>query len=165
LLLKDLERPILYSTMCRAAYDINSQFYGGLHYMWCTPYFGSAVNSLHYTVPPSSSPLGIYRQLRGEIDGSDQHGEKIPRLRLGIRKGAMAMAKRGRITEASMQEIKAISWKLDRQHFGPLICVIPRIDALRYSRRPGVDERANPLSLEYILEDVPHSAFDVITIG
>src|SRR5688500_14358554 len=94
-----IENPILYSTMTVVAYNVNLQFYNNLHYLWCTPCFGPDYDSPHFAVPPSSSPLEIYRTFEKEIDGADLHGEKIKLNRLGIRKGADKMLSAGRITE------------------------------------------------------------------
>jgi len=133
--------------------------------MWCTPYFGSDFKSPRYTVPPSSSPFGIYKQLQNEIDGSDQHGYKIDLLRLGIGKGAQAMAKRGVITKRQMKEVILIARTADKVQFRPLLCVISRLEAVPYYKAVRIGKKANPLSHEYILGDLPESAFDVVSIG
>ncbi len=163
--LKDIPHPVLYSTLTVLAYNINMKFYGGLHYMWCTPYFGSDFHSPHFTVPPSSSPLEIYNTLAKEIDGSDLHGTKIKLNRMGIRKGAEEMAKRGKISAACKDEIIAISKTALPQQFRPLLCIIARMEAVPYFQEIPVKRKANPLSHEYILSDLPQSAFDVIRIG
>jgi hypothetical protein len=133
--------------------------------MWCTPYFSSNFNSPHYTVPPSSSPFEIYNRLRDEINGADQHGTKIELNRLGICKGARAMKERSIISETQMNEIFLISEKAAITQFRPLLCVIARKEALPYYHRVDIGSRANPLAHEYIVADLPQSAFDVISIG
>jgi hypothetical protein len=163
--LDKISNPILYSTMTVVAYNINMNYYGGLHYLWCTPYFGSDFKSPHFTVPPSSSPLEIYNTFLKEIDGADLHGTKINLNRMGIRKGAEKMAQQGRITMDEMREIHAITKVALPQQFKPLLCVISRIEAVPYFRKVGVKDRANPLAHEYIVADLPQSAFDVIRIG
>ena len=64
-----------------------------------------------------------------------------------------------------MNEIVLISEKVDRSQFKPLLCVISRIEAVPYYKRVEIGSRANPLSHEYIVADLPQSAFDVISIG
>jgi hypothetical protein len=157
--------PILYSTMTTLAYNINAKYYAGLHYVWCTPYFGSDFTSPHFTVPPSSSPFDIYQTLKKEIDGADIHGTKIKLNRLGVRRGADIMAKRGIIDDEQRREIQAICRAAPPQLFRPLLCVISKIEAAPHYRKIDVKDRANPLSHEYILADLPQSAFDVIRIG
>ncbi|MBY5708064.1 hypothetical protein [Rhizobium leguminosarum] len=161
----DIPHPILYSTMTVVAYNVNKRFYGDRHYMWCTPYFGSDFDSPHFTVPPSSSPLEIYNTLQKEVEGGDLHATKIKLNRLGIRKGAEQMEKVGRITSAIKQEIFAISKRTPDQQFRPLLCVISKIEASSFFKMVDVRAKANPLSHEYILADLPQSAFDVIRIG
>jgi len=163
--LSTIAHPILYSAMTTLAYNVNMKYYSGTHYMWCTPYFGSDFRSPHFTVPPSSSPLEIYENLRKEIDGADMHGTKIKLNRMGVRHGADIMAKRGRINEDQRREIHSICKAALPQQFRPLLCVISRIEAAPYYQKVDVKDRANPLSHEYIVADLPQSVFDVIRIG
>ena len=163
--LENISHPILYSTMTTLAYNINKKYYGDKHYLWCTPYFGSDFQSPHFTVPPSSSPMEIYKMLKNEIDGSDFHNTKITLNRRGIRKGADIMLKLGRINEDAHEEIIAISKLAKDQQFRPLLCVISRLEAVPYYNKVDIKDRANPLSHEYIVSDLPQSAFDIIKIG
>ncbi len=160
-----IKNPVLYSTMTAVAYSVNSTYYGGLHYLWCTPYFGPHFASPHFTVPPSSSPLHIYNTIQDEIDGADLHGMKIKLNRIGIRKGAEAMLKAGRITLEQKNEIVAISKKAPMHQFRPLLCVISRLEAVPFYKKVDIKNKANPLSHEYIVVDLPQSAFDVIRIA
>lgn len=163
--LDTIKHPVLYSTMTAVAFNVNTKYYGGLHYMWCTPYFGCDFESPHFTVPPSSSPLEIYNMLKKEIDGVDLNGTKIKLNRMGIRKGADAMLSRGRITAETHGEIVAISKRAPMHQFKPLLCVIARLEAVPYYHKVDVRRMANPLAHEYIVADLPQAAFDVILIG
>jgi len=151
--------------MSFAAYNINRQYYKNLHYMWCTPFFSGDFKSPHYTVPPTSSPLDIYKQLQGEIMNADQHAHKIKALRVGIRRGAQVMAQRGKITASQMNDIFFMAKRLDKVMFRPLLCVISRLEAVPHYKAVPIGDKANALSHEYILADLPQSAFDVISIG
>lgn len=163
--LKDIPHPILYSTMSTLAYNINKKYYGDKHYLWCTPYFGSDFQSPHFTVPPSSSPLEIYNTLKNEVDGADLHNTKIKLNRRGIRKGADIMLKLKKISVETHAEIIIISKRAKDQQFKPLLCVISRIEAVAFYQKVNVKDKANPLSHEYIVSDLPHTAFDIIRIG
>lgn len=163
--LDTITHPVLYSAMTALAYNINMKHYKGLHYMWCTPYFGSDFQSPHFTVPPSSSPLEIYQTLKKEIDGADLHGTKINLNRMGVRRGADTMADRGIITDEQRSEVHSICEIALPEQFRPLLCVISRLEAIPYYKRVDVTRRANPMSHEYIVADLPQSAFDVIRIG
>ena len=109
--------------------------------------------------------LEIYNQISKEIEGSDLHSSKIKLNKMGIRKGAEAMLKRGKITEDACKEIITISKRAPMQQFRPLLCVISRLEAIPYYQKIDVRSKANPLSHEYIVADLPQSAFDVIRIG
>ena len=160
-----ITKPVLYSTMTFLAYNINLQYYGGIHYTWCTPYFGSDLNSPVFTAPPSSSPLQIYLDLKREVDGGDLHGTIINVKRLGIRRGADVMLKRGKISTDARDEIRAICKKATPEQFRPIMCVLPRTDIIPYIETVPVKSKANPLSQEFIVADVPTEAFDVIKFG
>jgi len=133
--------------------------------MWCTPYFGSDYKSPHFTVPPSSSPLEIYNTFSKEIEGADLHNTKIKLNRTGIRKGAQEMRKINRISEDQYNEIILIAKIATPQQFRPLLCVIPRLEAVPYYQKVDIKKKANPMSHEYIVAGLPQSAFDVIRIG
>ncbi len=163
--LKAITHPVLYSTMTAVAYNINCKYYNGRHYMWCTPYFGSNYQSPHFTVPPSSSPLEIYNTLMKEIEGADLHNTKIKLNRTGIRRGADAMMAKGVITSAQRLEILEIGRRAPMQQFRPLLCIVSRLEAVPYCHPVAISKKANPLSHEYILADLPQAAFDVIRIG
>lgn len=163
--LTNIKNPVLYSAMTSVAYNINVRYYAGLHYMWCTPYFGCDYQSPHFTVPPSSSPLEIYQTLKKEIEFGDLHGGKIDLNRMGIRKGADEALARDIITAEDRDDIYAIAAAAPSQQFTPLLCVIPRVEAIPFYKKVAIKDRANPLSYEYIVADVPQSAFDVIRIG
>ena len=75
------------------------------------------------------------------------------------------MLKRKAITEEAYKDIIAISKAVPMQQFRPLLCVISRLEAVPYYQRVDVLSMANPLSHEYIVADLPQSAFDVIRIG
>lgn len=163
--LSDINHPILYSAMSTLAYNINKKYYNNKHYLWCTPYFGSDYQSPHFTVPPSSSPIEIYNMLKKEVEGADLHNTKIKLNRKGIRKGADTMLELSRITREAYEEIITISKKATNEQFRPLLCVISRIEAIPYYKKVEIKDRANPLSHEYILSDLPHTVFDIIKIG
>lgn len=75
------------------------------------------------------------------------------------------MAERKVIDDDQRREIQAICKMAAPQQFRPLLCVISKVEAAPHYRKVDVKDRANPLSHEYILADLPQSAFDVIRIG
>lgn len=75
------------------------------------------------------------------------------------------MHKRGKITSGQKDDILAICRRATPEHFRPILCVLPKSEMLRFVQSVPVKARANPLSQEYIVADVPTDAFDVIKFG
>jgi len=75
------------------------------------------------------------------------------------------MVKRGVITKRQGNEIILIAESADKIQFRPLLCVISRLEAVPYYKVVRIGKKANPLSYEFILADLPQSAFDVVSIG
>jgi hypothetical protein len=75
------------------------------------------------------------------------------------------MHKRGLINETQLREIAVIARRASAAQFRPLLCVISRVEAVPYFKAVDIGDKANPLSQEYILADLPQSAFDVVSIG
>ncbi|HCJ21839.1 MAG TPA: hypothetical protein DHV64_10000 [Erythrobacter sp.] len=162
--MKNLKKPVLYSTMTKLAYNINERYYGGKHYMWCTPYFGSNYKNPTFEVPPSSSPLEIYKTLRTEISAGDRHATKLELNRVGVKHGADIMRSMKLISNDERDEIHAICEAVTPAEFAPMLCVIPRVEAVPFYQKVKVEDKANPLSHEYILKDLPRDKFDLIWI-
>jgi hypothetical protein len=99
---------VLYSTVTWLAFSIGENYYGGVHYVWCSPYFD--VNSVPTSVrlPPTSNPKEIYESLNKEVQAGDAHSAKIAANRVGILKGAAAKRKAGVISDRQYQAISAI---------------------------------------------------------
>ena len=96
----DNEEPLLlYSTNTWLAYMIAQRFYKQVHYVWCTPHFDSlSVASHDATVPPTSTPREIYRNLFNEVKSGDRHSLKINENKTGICRGAESNRLAGLIT-------------------------------------------------------------------
>lgn len=154
---------ILYSTNTWLAYNVAERYFRRRHYVWCTPFFDSiGYSKIDYTVAPTSCPKEIYLGLHKEVDGGDKHSSKIGDNKLGIMKGAALKKDAGIISEEQEAEIASITEAADIRYFRPLLYIIPYQKVSRMARRVPVNDRAHPLSVEYIIEDLPRSYFDVI---
>src|ERR1700733_4219519 len=90
---------LLYSVNTWLAYNISQRFFGGQHYVWCTPdYDAESKPSYTATVPPSSCPKEIYRLLREAVRRGDRHSDKIGANVAGILRGAELWKNAGNIT-------------------------------------------------------------------
>jgi hypothetical protein len=154
---------LLYSTSTWLAYAVAEQYYGGEHYVWCTPHFdSSSVASLNYAVPPSSSPIEIYRGLRKDVEQGDRHSAKIAANKAGILKGMEVKRSAGRITSEAAIEIASIVETAEIRDFRPLLFVIPFHLAADRIRPVPIGQKAHPLSIEFIIESLPRCFFDAI---
>jgi len=155
---------IYYSTNTFLAFNISQRYYNGLHFVWVTPYFEMWGQTQTYTVPATSSPKEIYRSLKREIYGSDRHGTQIDANKVGLKNGASFKRAANVITESEKNDIFSIVDSADRSLFRPLLYVIPYDRVINLVKEVPVNERANPLSVEFRIELLPKSAFDVIEL-
>ena len=154
---------VLYSTSSWLAYIIAERYYGGYHYIWCTPHFDpSSVPSISYTVPPSSSPAEIYRNLREDVKRGDRHSAKIAANKAGILKGMEYKMTTREITKEQASEIASIVDAAEPRDFKPLIFVVPFALVAKLIKPVPVNQRAHPLSIEFIIDKLPREKFDVI---
>ena len=159
-----MEPIVMYSTNTWLAYRIAQEYYKGVHYVWCAPYFSSnSVSEYDRTNPPSSTPSTIYDRLYQEACSRDRHSRyNIEANKAGLRKGAEEKAKAKLITDQQRLEILAIIAGAERIHFKPLLYVIPYSSVTNLVKKADIEERADVLSQEFIIENLPRSAFDYI---
>jgi hypothetical protein len=157
---------ILYSTNTWLAYKIAEDFYRQHHYVWCTPVF-DAEQSRHRdsAVPPSSSPLAVYWSLLNDTKRADRHSSRIDLNKAGILRGAGVKRAAGFIDEDQEKRIQAIVRLSERTEFRPLLYVIPLGLVSKRLREPPPEDKAAPLSAEFIIDDLPRAHFDVIEFG
>lgn len=154
---------VLYSANTWLAYMIAQRYYGQIHYAWCTPDFDP--RSLAFTdasVPPTSSPLEVYRNLAEEVRRGDLHSAKIKENKVGVLRGATAKYAQGKIGDDQRKEIAEIVDAVQTRDFRPLLYVIPYAGIADLVNEVPVKDRAHPLSAEYIIEELPRDRFDVI---
>ena len=154
-----------YSTNSWLAYIVAERFFRQRHYVWCSPIFDhSAVGALDRTTPPSSSPAAIYSALAREVQEGDHHSAKIQANRLGIIHGATVKRKRRAITTKQYKDIVEIVTAAEIRDFRPLIYVIASRSVHKIIKEAPVRLRAHRLSAEYMIENLPRDAFDVIEV-
>jgi hypothetical protein len=153
-----LDPLILYSTNTWLAWAIAKQYYGGLHWVWCSPFFrqNGAVG------PPSAIPGAIYDRLFEDVTRGDRHSVWISKNRVGLAKGAQCKRAAGVISAKQHGEILEIIREAQILDFRPLLFVMPatRVRDLLVEVPPA--QRAHPLSVEFIIEALPTEAFDLV---
>ena len=163
---RELAKPlVLYSTNTWLAYTIAEKYYNGMHYVWCTPYFDPRRHGNASGVPPTSSPLEVYESLRQEVLRGERHSPKMKENRAGLRRGASAKRRTGIIDEAKEKEIITVIKLANGADFRPLMYVIPYSKVGRKLREPPPEDKAHPLSAEYLIDELSRNQFDVIEFG
>ena len=153
---KKKKQRILYSVGTRLAYYINTTFYNGEHYVWCTDTFHSPQQ------PPTSDPKTIIRQFIRQIATGDRHQQEINSNKVGLLRGAEAKLREGVITEEDYHIIRYLVAKKKYQDFMPVLYII-YADKVRGRclEVPTVD-KASDHSIEYKIVDLKHGEFDLI---
>ena len=116
------------------------------------------------TNPPTSTPCEIYHNLEAEVRAGDRHSAKISQNKIGIAKGATVKRSAGQITKEKEQEIMDILGASEIRDFRPLLYIIDYSLALPLLSDVPIKERAHPLSVEYIIESLPRTYFDMIEL-
>jgi hypothetical protein len=154
---------VLYSTNTWLAFAIAERYYRQVHWVWCSPFFRPD-GSFPAAMPPSAIPGEIYDRLWDDVTRSDHHSAWIAKNRTGLIKGAEVKEREGIITDHQKADILAAVNGAQIKDFKPLLYVIPftRARSLAYEVPPN--ERAHPMSLEYIIAKLPRRAFDLVEI-
>jgi hypothetical protein len=138
---------------------------GDEHYVWCSPVFDlRSRTGLQAAPPPTSCPNDIYHSLRAEVQRRDLHSAKISENRLGILKSVAVKRASRVISDSEAGEITAIVEAAQAADFTPLLYLIPYDPVAHLVREVPVDQRAHPLSEEFVIEALPGELFDVISL-
>ena len=158
--------PILFSTQTYLAWLINERYYAGLHYVWCAPVFDASIlekQNKFYGIPPSSSPLEIYRTYLTDVQRCDFHSLNIERIRQGLKTGAGFKLADGIIDDNEYSRILTmIEDKRQIEYFRPMMYVIPKYLVVSKLLLVEVERSANPLSTEFQIPNLNRNEFTTI---
>ena len=153
---------ILYSTITKLAYNVAQTYYGGVHYVWCSPQLGT--DRLTFSNPPSSDPICIYWRYYKDISRRDSHSDIIKQNRLGLTRGATFQEQAGIIDATKRKLITGMARKAALDDFVPLLLVMP-YERVRHLAEPAnLTNRAGVTSQEYIIKQLPRDCFDVLEL-
>lgn len=148
----------LYSTTTLLAYKLGKRYYNDNHYVWCAPKFDAKE-----TNPASANPIEIYKKLMTEINNKTL-GATISKHKLGIIRGAAEMRKSGKIKKSVEQEIRAILKVAGVHEYKPVIFIIPKSKVLSIVESAPHSSKAEVLSQEFLIKELPGTSFDVINL-
>jgi hypothetical protein len=147
---------IIYSTNTLLAYRISVKYYKNLHWVWCTPDFGSkTVTGTLLANPPSSQALHIYKSFKIDVEAGDLHSTLIAKNKIGIKKGAETKYKSKKITLSERNEIYISVDKASISEYKPLIYEMVYEDVKHLVKVVPPELAARPTSVEYIIEELP----------
>lgn len=146
---------------------INERYYEGKHYVWCSEVFDARVNGQrgrYASIPPTSNPYEIYHNLYEEVKRGDRHSAKIEANWKGILRGTKIKLQAGIINQDQYDEVEKIIKRVEISDFRPILYVIPYSNVVADVREATVEERAHPLSLEFVIESLDRKHFDPIEV-
>ena len=155
---------LLYSANTSLAYWISQKYYGELHHVWCSPHFNSTSLRPHeHSIPPSSSPAQLYRNLEEIARGGDRNNAQVLNNKSGLRFGALKKWEAGVISDAQLREINWIIDAAESADFSPLLYIIPFTKLVaRLASEVAPQDKAHPFSDDYLIDKLPRTSFDVV---
>lgn len=156
---------LFYSANSYLSFLVNRRFYGGQHYVWCSPTFNPTtldeLNPLR-NIAISSSPHHIYANYRDSAKSGDTHSDLIKQNKRGIKRGAAAMLAANRIDQNQYQMIIYMVNHAQLSDFRPLLYLIPANLIEKKLNVVSAKQAANPLGPEYRIFDLLDTEFDAI---
>ncbi len=156
---------LYYSTNTYLSHLITKRFYSSKYFVWCSPVFDPTKldeYSPYKKIPPSSSPCKIYNVFFEDVQGGDLHSSKIEGNKIGLKKGAGIHFAKGTISENEYASIIKMIDSADINDFRPLLYLIPKATVEHKVIQVSVEECANPLSVEYQIENLSSDEFELI---
>lgn len=144
---------------------ISKMFYNSTFYVWCSPVFDPQTLdtfNLLKRIPRSSSPYAIYQEYKKDVESGDSHSAKIELNKKGLRSGAAIALANGIIDKEEHNKIEYIIDKAELSDFKPILYIIHAEKVASRIKKVEVSRIANPLSTEYIIEDLKIDEFDII---
>jgi hypothetical protein len=157
--------PLLYSTNVFLKYQIQKQYFGDIHYVWCSEVFDwSTHGSVGSMVGASSNPADIYRQLKNAIKTKDSHDWKINQQKTSMVARFEKLHNLGTINDQTKDDLLYILKNATFPDFEPLIYIIPRVMVSTKLQVVPANLRASLFGIEYIITDLLGDEFDFVRL-
>ena len=147
---------LLYSAGTEMAYNIARNYYGDVHFVWCTDSFDAQLQ------PGTSNPRKLCYDYINQIRTRDRHAKYIENNKNGIIRGAKAKLAQGVIDTRVYDEIVR---KIDASEFEEYYPVIVLINKKAVKNRIQIvspDDAASEHSVEYKIADLKSQEFEII---
>ena len=164
---KAFEPLLLYSATTWLAYQIARRYYNDQHHVWCTPYFDRSGQKIGVdsALLPSLSLLDQCRSLADAVDRGDRQSRIIEENRVGLLHGANAKRTEGSIGHREEREIVSVVAIAAVADFRPLLFVMPYCKVSHLLKDVAREDKIDPRSAEYVIEELPRACFDIIDWG
>ena len=159
------ENLLYYSTNSYMAYFIAENFFGGKHFVWCSPvYDPTKMHELHKwkKIPVSSNPHKIYLALLEDVEAGDLHSDKIRNNINGLRRATVLKLADGVIDDEEFAKINLMLDKATPDLFRPLLYIIPKENIKDKIATVSITETAGVLSEEFRVVDLRLGEFEII---
>ena len=157
---------VLYSTNTFLAFSINTHYYGGMHYVWCSAHFGDCVVPQFALLNPSTaSPRDVYEGFRKAAARNDRRSPWIAQTKVGLQRGIAARLGQNVITLAQSVDLYGAMQNATPLDFRPLLYVIPYGRVRRIVERITMDQATNPNVIEYRIAELREGVFDIVDFG
>ena len=161
-----MESPrVLWSVNSELAFRINVNYYGDVHFVWCTPDFGSYVSKgSPLNNPPTAQVLYRYKELDEAAKSGDLHSSAISGNRMGLRQGVEAKYAEEVIDEEQREALYFIIEETACIGFRPLIYVMAYEEVKDITSTVTPAAAARPSSTEYLIKELPGSMFTYFSL-
>jgi hypothetical protein len=149
---------ILYAVSTWLSYVVAQEYFGGYHHVRCSPNYSSP----DFAGAPSASPGAIYAKLAEAVNNGDRHAMTIRLFSENLRKEARDRVTAGELDEKQYKVIDDIIRVAETKDFKPLLYVIPFAGIENIVAETPIQERAHPLSREYVIARLPRHLFDIV---
>lgn len=156
--------PFLYSVNPLIKFEIQRDYFGHKHYVWCADCYDSRQMFLHpgENLPASSNPAEIFASVRAAtLERVDWHNKDIRDWRQSIKDRAVLEAAAGNISSDDEQEIVYLIDHADARNWRPLLYIINREAVKGRLEEVPLPERASS-AVEYRVPDLLPSEFDIV---
>jgi hypothetical protein len=157
--------PYLYSTNPLLKFEINRDYFGHVHFVWCADCFDARSHRLHSgaRLPPSSNPAELFSSLRAAtIERPDAHDKNIREWRQTMKEMALKATAAGQIDGKAEAAIVYLVDHADIGKWRPLLYIINRTAVTGRLIEVPPTERADPAEIEYRIHDLTPGEFDVV---
>ncbi|HTW90806.1 MAG TPA: hypothetical protein VMH22_03780 [bacterium] len=151
----------LYSANSYLAYKLNTDFYYGFHYVWCSPFYDlESIPPVDQVNPPSSLPCEIAWGLYQGASRGDENNPTIAQNKLGLYKGIDAQIAKQTISVDTGKYLRELVKDAKPELFTPMIYMM-NYDEVKSLVDPSVKPQ-KPFSSEILIPALPRDKFEIM---